>query len=117
MKTAPSLRKPRRLPKATDLCGGLNAGTLHPLDGLGHSDASQIRIRPKPFPVSATLSDFAQGTRDRAKLDVYASRLCFSAHELTPLANQVDIPCRSSLYTRSKGGGGLAETNSQGTVL
>lgn len=117
MKTAPPLRRRKKLPKATDLCGGLNAGTLHPLDGLGHSNASQVRIRPKPFPVPATLCDFPQGACDRAKLDVYASRLCFSAHELTPLANQVDVPCRSSLDTRSKGGGGLAETNSQGAVL
>lgn len=117
MKTAPSLRKRKKLPKATDLCSGLDAGTLHPLDGLGHSDASQIRIRPKPFPVPATLCVFPQGAGDRAKLDVDTSRLCFSAHELTPLANQVDVPCRSSLYTRSKGGGGLAEANSQGAIL
>lgn len=101
----------------TDLCGGLNARALHPLDGLGHGDTSQIWIRPESLPIPATLCDFSQGAGDRAELNMDPSRLCFSAHELTPLPNQVDVPGRSSLYTGSEGGRGLPETNSQGAVL
>lgn len=78
---------------------------LHSRHGLSHRDARQVRIRSKPFPVTAPGREEPQRSNRGTKSNINALPVELCAKCTPSLANEVSGERRRRVYTGGESGG------------